>query len=104
ERVYRASGHAGELYQARTSEAGNLGNVGRQRDRVALLERLDHLKEGGDAAFAVEASVGVTRAADDFHAQPLGRQCGHLAVAMMRDQRLALVGRAPDERREKVLA
>ena len=83
---------------------GDLGNVRGERNRVALLERLDHLKEGGDAALAVEAPAGIARAADDFHAQPLGGQRGHLAVAMMRDQRLALVGRASDERRKKVLA
>jgi len=52
----------------------------------------------------LRSKLGIPGAADDFHALPLDGQCGHLAVAMMRDQDLDLIGRATNEGREKVFA
>ena len=95
-----------QLDHAQAGHPRHLGHVGGERDVVALLQRVQHLVEGGGAALALEFAVMRAGAADGLDAEPVGGARIDLAVAVARDQRLdAVLGVvALDERRQEMLA
>src|SRR5262245_31825107 len=103
-RIDRPAGGARELYDPQTGDARDLGNVGSERDIVAVLERHQHLLECAHAALADEPAAVVAGPPNGADAEPLHGERIDLAVAMARDQHLATIMRASDERREKMLA
>src|SRR5262245_9908705 len=103
-RIDRPAGRARELDDAEPGHARDLGNVGAERDIVALLECAQHFLERAHAALADESAAVLAGPPNGADAEPLHGKRIDLAVAVPRHQHLAAIVRAFDERREKMLA
>ena len=79
------------------------GNIGRERDTLPSLQRLDQVPERLDPALLVVAAIVRAGAADRPDAQPLSGDRVHLAVAMTRDQDFHLVLGPAEERQHEVM-